>query len=174
MLTEIGPGDQQPDVVNAIIEIPANSAAVKYEIDKATGMLCVDRFMATAMHYPCDYGYIPGTLSEDGDPTDILIISPVPLLPGSVIQARPVGVLLMTDEHGIDAKVLAVPADKITPMYQHIKDIGDVDQFLLKKITHFFEHYKDLEPGKWVKVDSWKDVASAKKEIIDSIKRKNQ
>jgi len=171
MLTEVGPGEKQPDTVNVIIEIPANSAAIKYEVDKKSGMLRVDRFMPTSMHYPCDYGYIPGTLSEDGDPVDVLVMSPLPLLPGCLIEVRPVGVLHMTDESGLDCKILAVPTDKLTPTYQHVKDIADVDPFLLKKIAHFFEHYKDLEQGKWVKIEGWKDSAMAKHEIIESIKR---
>ena len=170
-LYRVGPGDKVPDQVNVVIEIPAHSGPVKYEVDKESGAMFVDRFMATAMFYPCNYGYVPHTLSEDGDPVDVLVITPVPVISGAVIAARPVGVLEMTDESGIDAKVLAVPADKQSTRYRNVHGPDDVTPELLAAITHFFEHYKDLEEGKWVKVNGWRDAEVAKREIINSIQR---
>ena len=170
-LRRIKPGNNVPDDLNVIIEIPARSEPIKYEVDKDSGALFVDRFMATCMHYPCDYGYIPQTLSEDGDPVDVLVLSPVALNRGCIVRCRPVGMLNMTDESGIDSKILAVPIDKLTPLYKNIQDLKDVPELLLKQIGHFFNHYKDLEEGKWVKLDGWVDMAAAKKEILNSIKR---
>ena len=172
-LNTITAGKDVPNDINVIIEIPANSQPVKYEVDKDSGALFVDRFMSTAMFYPANYGYIPQTLSEDGDPVDVLVITPFPLLSGSVIRCRTIGVLNMTDEAGADAKLLAVPVDKLSQEYRHIKSYKDVSKNLLNSIAHFFEHYKDLEPEKWVKVDGWADVDSAKREIEASIKRYN-
>lgn len=172
-LYRVGPGDKTPDLVNVVIEIPAQSGPVKYEVDKDSGAMFVDRFMATAMFYPCNYGYVPGTLSEDGDPVDVLVITPVPVISGSVIKARPIGVLAMTDESGVDAKVLAVPADKLSTRYRSMNSPDDVTPELLAAIKHFFEHYKDLEEGKWVKVEGWQDAAAAKREIMASIERYN-
>ncbi len=172
-LKKITAGKDVPNDINVIIEIPANSQPVKYEIDKDSGALFVDRFMSTAMFYPANYGYIPQTLSEDGDPVDVLVITPLPLLSGSVIRCRPIGVLNMTDEAGADAKLLAVPVDKLCREYQHIHSYKDISEHLLNSIEHFFEHYKDLEPEKWVKVDGWADAANAKHEIEASIKRYN-
>ena len=172
-LNTITAGKDVPNDINVIIEIPANSQPVKYEVDKDSGALFVDRFMSTAMFYPANYGYIPQTLSEDGDPVDVLVITPFPLLSGSVIRCRTIGVLNMTDEAGADAKLLAVPVDKLSQEYRHIKSYTDVSKNLLNSIAHFFEHYKDLEPEKWVKVDGWADVESAKHEIEASIKRYN-
>lgn len=169
-LDRVGPGDNLPECMNVIIEIPAHSDPVKYEVDKETGALFVDRFMNTAMFYPCDYGYVPHTLSDDGDPADVLVISPYALLSGSVIKCRPVGVLNMADESGGDAKILAVPLDK---MYDDIQDIKDVSPRLLAKLGHFFEHYKDLEPNKWVKLEGWAGVADAKAELSESVERYN-
>lgn len=170
-LNAVPAGKKLPDEVNVIIEIPAHADPVKYEVDKDTGAIFVDRFMATCMHYPTNYGYVPNTLSEDGDPVDVLVITPFPLLAGSVIRCRPVGVLNMTDESGKDAKVLAVPVDKLSTIYRSVQDINDVSELLLKQLEHFFEHYKDLEPGKWVKVDGWADAAAAKAEIVGSVAR---
>lgn len=170
-LNAVPAGKNLPDEVNVIIEIPAHADPVKYEVDKDSGAMFVDRFMATCMHYPVNYGYVPNTLSEDGDPVDVLVITPFPLLSGSVIRCRPVGVLNMTDESGKDAKVLAVPVDKLSTIYRNVKEINDVPELTLKQIEHFFEHYKDLEPGKWVKVDGWADAAAAKDEITGSVKR---
>lgn len=171
MLNFVTPGAKAPIEVNVVIEIPAHSEPVKYEVDKTTGAMVVDRFMATSMRYPCDYGYIPQTLSNDGDPVDVLVISPLPLISGSVIAVRPVGMLSMTDEAGIDVKIIAVPIDKLTPIYRQIKSHADLGQFLLDKIAHFFQHYKDLEPNKWVKIDGWQDAKAAQEEILESIKR---
>jgi inorganic pyrophosphatase len=165
-INDIPAGKNLPDEINVIIEIPANSDPVKYEVDKDTGALLVDRFMATAMFYPCNYGYIPNTLSEDGDPLDVLVPTPYPLINGAVIKCRPVGVLKMEDESGIDAKLIAVPVDKLSVIYRDIKEATDLPALLLQQIEHFFEHYKDLEKGKWVKVQGWADAAEAKAEII--------
>lgn len=164
-------GKRVPDEVNVIIEIPMLAAGVKYEVDKHTGVLSVDRFMTTAMHYPANYGYIPNTLSEDGDPVDVLVVTPMPLLSGSVIAARPIGMLNMSDESGVDAKIVAVPVSKLSKLYDSVKSVDDLPKSLISSITHFFEHYKDLEEGKWVKVTGWADVASAHQEIMASIAR---
>ncbi|MBL4762775.1 MAG: inorganic diphosphatase [Gammaproteobacteria bacterium] len=169
-LDRVSSGKDVPTEINVIIEIPAHSDPVKYEVDKETGAMFVDRFMSTAMHYPCNYGYVPHTLSKDGDPVDVLVVTPVPLISGSVIQCRPVAVLLMTDDGGDDAKILAVPIDKLCQQSKNIKGKADVSPLLLNQISHFFEHYKDLEDGKWVRVDGWGDVDEAKKEILDSVK----
>ncbi|GAA0373884.1 inorganic diphosphatase [Bowmanella denitrificans] len=170
-LNAVPAGKNLPEEVNVIIEIPAHSDPVKYEVDKESGAIFVDRFMATCMHYPTNYGYVPHTLSEDGDPVDVLVITPFPLLAGSVIACRPVGVLKMTDESGTDAKVLAVPKDKLSTIYRNVKDIEDVPELLRNQIEHFFEHYKDLEPNKWVKIDGWDNAEAAKEEIVSSVKR---
>jgi inorganic pyrophosphatase len=172
-LDRVSSGDNVPDNINVIIEIPSHSDPVKYEVDKDTGAMFVDRFMNTAMHYPCNYGYIPHTLSEDGDPVDVLVVTPIPLISGSVISCRPVGVLKMTDESGEDAKVLAVPITKLCGLYKNTNSINDLSPMLLKQISHFFEHYKDLEENKWVKIDGWAEADSAKTEIVDSINRFN-
>ncbi len=165
---------ESPDIINVVIEIPANSDPVKYEIDKDTGALIVDRFMGTAMQYPTNYGYIPHTLADDGDPVDVLVIAPAALLSGSVISCRPIGLLKMVDEAGDDPKVLAVPIEKLTPYYNKVNSYSDIMEEKLSKISHFFEHYKDLEPGKWVKINGWADVDEAKKEILESIIRNQQ
>lgn len=164
-------GDKIPGEVNVIIEIPSHSDPVKYEVDKATGAMFVDRFMSTPMYYPCNYGYIPHTLSEDGDPVDVLVVAPVPLISGSVITCRPIGVLKMTDEAGSDAKLLAVPVTKLCDLYADVSGPEDMPQQLLAQIGHFFEHYKDLEKNKWVKLEGWGNVDEAKEEILSSIKR---
>ncbi|MFC3095299.1 inorganic diphosphatase [Alteromonas sediminis] len=173
-LNAVPAGKNLPDEVNVIIEIPAQADPVKYEVDKDTGAVFVDRFMATCMHYPANYGYVPHTLSDDGDPVDVLVVTPYPLLTGSVIKCRPVGVLNMTDESGQDAKVIAVPVDKLSTIYRDVKEISDLPPLLLKQIEHFFERYKDLEPNKWVKIDGWADTAAAKKEIVESVERHNK
>jgi len=167
----IQPGNNVPDDINVIIEIPSHSAPIKYEVDKVSGSLFVDRFMATAMYYPANYGYVPHTLSEDNDPVDVLVVTPAPLLSGSIINCRPAAVLEMTDESGVDSKILAVPNDKLSQLYRHIKEPEDFSKCLLETISHFFNHYKDLEEGKWVKINGWKDSAAAKKEILASIER---
>ena len=169
-LDRVGSGKNLPDDINVIIEIPSHSDPVKYEVDKETGALFVDRFMNTAMFYPCNYGYIPHTLSDDGDPVDVLVMSPYALLSGSVVQCRPVGMLKMTDESGEDAKIIAVPHDS---MYDDVQDINDISKRKLDKLAHFFEHYKDLEKNKWVKVEGWVDIKEAKAEIMASLERYN-
>ena len=155
-------GNNPPDEINVIIEIPKDADPVKYEVDKASGAIFVDRILSTPMRYPCNYGYVPHTVCGDGDPADVLVILPLPLIPGSVIRCRPVGVLKMTDEAGGDEKILAVPVDKVFAGYSHIDDIGKVSQHWLERIGHFFEHYKDLEKGKWVKLDGWGGAGDAK------------
>jgi inorganic pyrophosphatase len=172
-LDRVSTGKNCPHDVNVIIEIPSHSDPVKYEVDKETGAMFVDRFMGTAMHYPCNYGYIPHTLSDDGDPADVLVVTPVPLISGSVIRVRPVGMLKMTDESGEDAKILAVPVDKLSRMYREISSVREMPRPLLDSIAHFFEHYKDLEDGKWVRIEGWLGAEEAKKEIMDSIDRFN-
>ncbi|MYN11975.1 inorganic diphosphatase [Pusillimonas sp. TS35] len=170
-LDRVPPGDNLPDEFNVVIEIPMNADPVKYEVDKESGAVFVDRFMLTAMHYPCNYGYIPQTLSEDGDPVDVLVLTPFAIQAGAVIRARAIGVLKMEDEAGLDAKLLAVPADKLYPPYSVIKTVQDVPELELKRIQHFFEHYKDLEKGKWVKVQGWEGPEAARKEIVDGAER---
>jgi len=169
-LDRVSSGNNVPNEINVVIEIPSHADPVKYELDKETGAMFVDRFMSTAMHYPCNYGYVPHTLSKDGDPVDVLVLSPVPLISGSVIQCRPVGVLLMTDEAGDDAKVLALPIDKLCKTYRQIDSCRDLPEDLLNQISHFFEHYKDLDEGKWVRIGGWGGVDEAKSEILDSLK----
>lgn len=165
-LHNVTPGAKSPEEFNVIIEIPMNADPIKYEVDKETGAMFVDRFMTTAMHYPCNYGYVPQTLSDDGDPVDVLVITPFALTPGVVVTCRPIGILKMEDEAGGDAKVLAVPTTKILPIYDHWKRPEDINQMRLKAIQHFFEHYKDLEPDKWVKVVGWDGPEAAKQEIV--------
>ncbi len=171
ILENVLPGNKAPDEINVIVEIPALSDPIKYEVDKETGAMFVDRFMLTCMHYPCNYGYVPKTLSEDGDPIDVLVPTPNPLISGSVIQCRPVGVLNMEDESGIDTKIIAVPVRQITPLYDDVIEASDLPSLLLNQIRHFFEHYKDLDDGKWVKVVDWSGAAAAKQQIQDSIQR---
>ena len=168
-LNRVSSGRNLPDDFNVIIEIPAHGEPIKYEVDKESGAMFVDRFMSTAMHYPCNYGYVPHTLSADGDPVDVLVLTPVPLITGSVVRCRPVGVLKMTDESGDDAKVLAVPVDKLCNLYRKVKDFRDLPEMLLEQIAHFFEHYKDLDEGKWVRVDGWAGLEEAKAEILASV-----
>ncbi|MGQ0286625.1 inorganic diphosphatase [Pasteurellaceae bacterium 22721_9_1] len=170
-LESVPAGKELPDDIYVVIEIPANSDPIKYEVDKETGTLFVDRFMATAMFYPANYGYVNNTLSSDGDPVDVLVPTPYPLQPGSVIRCRPVGVLKMTDEAGGDAKVIAVPHTKLSKEYDHIKDVNDLPALLKAQIQHFFESYKALEAGKWVKVEGWGDVNEARQEILESFER---
>ncbi|MDR3491076.1 MAG: inorganic diphosphatase [Gammaproteobacteria bacterium] len=170
-LKSVSTGRNVPDDVNVVIEIPAHSDPVKYEVDKESGAIMVDRFMSTSMHYPCDYGYIPNTLSEDGDPVDVLVVAPFPLMTGIVIRCRPIGMLRMTDDGGPDAKILAVPVDKLSTLYRHIQQPEDLSKELLASIVHFFQHYKDLEEGKWVKIAGWENQDAAKKEILESAKR---
>ena len=168
-LDKVTPGDKAPDEFNVIIEIPMNADPIKYEVDKDTGAIFVDRFMSTAMHYPTNYGYVPQTLSGDGDPVDVLVVTPVPLIPGVVVTCRPVGILKMQDEAGEDGKVLAVPIPKLLSLYSRWEKPEDMSPARLNTIGHFFEHYKDLEPGKWVKVLGWEGPDAARKEITDGI-----
>jgi len=169
-LDRVGPGINFPNEINVVVEIPAHSDPVKYELDKKTGAMFVDRFMSTAMHYPCNYGYVPHTLSKDGDLVDVMVVTTYPLISGSVIRCRPIGVLKMTDESGDDAKILAVPADKLSQMYRNIQDFRDMPAVVLEQIAHFFEHYKDLDEGKWVRVEGWGGVDEAKEEILASVR----
>ena len=172
-LDRVSSGRDVPNDFNVIIEIPMNADPIKYEVDKETGAMFVDRFMSTCMHYPCNYGYIPHTLSEDGDPVDVLVISPVPLISGVVVRCRPLGMLQMTDEAGGDAKVLAVPIDKLCGLYRGVKSHADLSDLTCSQIAHFFEHYKDLEPGKWVKITGWAGVTEAEVEITSGVHRYN-
>ncbi len=164
-------GKNSPDEVNVIIEIPGRGAPVKYEIDKESGALFVDRFMMVSMNYPFHYGFIPHTLSDDGDPCDVLVICDTEVFPSTVIKSKPIGVLMMEDESGFDEKILAVPANKIHPAYQNVNDINDLPEILLDRVKHFFESYKALEKGKWVKVKGWEGAEKAKEMIKQSIER---
>jgi inorganic pyrophosphatase len=168
-LHNVTPGSKAPEEFNVIIEIPMNADPIKYEVDKDSGALFVDRFMTTAMHYPCNYGYIPNTLAGDGDPVDVLVITPFALTPGVVVTCRALGLLRMDDEAGQDAKLLAVPITKILPMYSKWTKPEDISPMRLNAIQHFFEHYKDLEPGKWVKVQGWEGAEAAIEEIRQGI-----
>ena len=170
-LNLVSAGKSLPDDFNVIIEISAHSDPIKYEADDGSGVLFVDRFMGTSMHYPCNYGYINHTIAGDGDPVDVLVVTPFPLAPGVVVRCRPVGVLKMEDDGGLDAKVVAVPVSKLTTLYDNIKTHEDMPALLLKQISHFFEHYKDLEPGKWVKVLGWRGLEEARQEIIEGVTR---
>ncbi len=163
-------GKELPNDFYTVIEIPANHDPIKYEIDKDMDCLMVDRFMATPMFYPANYGYIPNTLADDGDPLDVLVITPYPVQAGSVIRSRPVGVLMMEDDGGGDAKLIAVPHDKLSKSYSNIQDIDDVPQLLRNQIEHFFSHYKDLEAGKWVKIEGWDNADKARELITESVK----
>ena len=170
-LDRVDAGRDLANDFNVIVEIPMNADPIKYEIDKSTGALFVDRFLSTAMHYPCNYGYIPDTISDDGDPVDVLVVSPFPLMPGVVVRCRPIGMLKMADEAGGDHKLVAVPIDKLTPLYRQIETVRDLPELSLSQIAHFFGHYKDLEPGKWVKVEGWGSPEEAKQEIRNAAKR---
>ena len=170
-LDQVNSGRNPPEEINVVIEIPKDSEPVKYEVDKESGAIFVDRILSTPMRYPCNYGYVPDTLCGDGDPADVLVVLPLPLVPGSVVRCRPVGVLKMSDEAGTDEKILAVPVSKVFAGYAHVEDIGQVSSHWLERIGHFFEHYKDLEKGKWVKLEGWGDAAEAKKILVDSIER---
>ena len=170
-VSKISPGRNPPLEINVLIEIPQGGIPVKYEIDKVSGALFVNRFLHTAMYYPANYGFIPNTLSQDGDPCDALALSQVAVTPGSVIRCRPVGALLMEDEHGIDEKILSVPVDELNPYYDKIKEYTDLPSILRGQLEHFFEHYKDLEKNKWVKGLQWASRDDAYKLIVESISR---
>ena len=165
-LSDVTSGKDLPNDFNVVIEIPADSDPIKYEVDKETGVLCVDRFVGTGMRYPVNYGYIPQTIADDGDPVDVCVITPFPILAGAVIRCRPICVLEMEDEGGVDWKVLAVPVTKLCQRYADWKSVDDVPAEQLNQIRHFFEHYKDLEAGKWVKLKDWKSVEEAGKMIL--------
>lgn len=164
-------GKDLPNDFNVVIEIPANHNPIKYEVDKDADAIFVDRFVATPMFYPANYGYIPQTLSEDGDALDVLVVSPYPVMPGSVIRSRAVGVLNMSDESGPDAKLIAVPHSKLTRLYDEVKEISDLPDLLIQQIKHYFENYKALEAGKWVKVIGWDNADAARTEIVASRNR---
>ena len=165
----VSAGKDVPNDINVIIEISAQGDPIKFEVDKDSGAVFVDRFMGTSMRYPLNYGYVPHTVAGDGNPVDVLVVTPFPLQPGVVIRCRPVGVLKMEDDGGVDAKVVAVPVSKLTPLYDKVQTIDDLPELLMRQTVHFFEHYKDLEPGKWVKVLGWGTVDEAKKEIVDGL-----
>ena len=169
----ISVGKNPPDDVNVIVEVPVGGQPIKYEMDKEAGALVVDRFLYTPMTYPGNYGFVPHTLSEDGDPIDVLIANTRPLVPGCVINVRPIGVLVMEDDGGKDEKIIAVPVPKLTRRYDKVENYTDLPEITLKQIEHFFTHYKDLEPGKWVKIAGWQDVATAKKMILEAVERYN-
>ncbi len=171
ILDNLSLGEDVPRDINVVIEIPAHGAPVKYEVEKDSGTLMVDRFMGTAMFYPCNYGFMPHTLSDDGDAVDVLVVTPVPIISGSVIRCRPIGMLKMTDEAGEDHKVLAVPVSKLTKLYDDVQSPQDFHDDTISQITHFFEQYKALESGKWVKVESWVGTDEAQAEIMESIAR---
>ncbi|MBK7768475.1 MAG: inorganic diphosphatase [Sulfuritalea sp.] len=168
-LDRVPSGDDLPNDFNVVIEIAMHSEPIKYEVDKESGAIFVDRFMSTAMHYPCNYGYIPHTIAGDGDPVDVLVLSQFALPPGVVVHCRPIGMLKMADEAGEDAKVLAVPVDRLTPMYRKVRGTSDLQPIVLEQIAHFFQHYKDLEPGKFVKLLGWFGIEEARKEIMDGV-----
>jgi len=170
-ISKIETGENPPWDVNVLIEIPQGAAPVKYEIDKESGAMVVDRFLHTAMYYPCNYGFIPHTLSQDGDPCDVVLVAPSPVVTGCVVRCRPVGVLLMKDEKGVDEKILCVPVDKLHPYYSGVKSYRDLPTILTEQIQHFFEHYKDLEKGKWVKAVDWLGPDHAAKMIAEGIER---
>jgi|TARA_R100000455_G_scaffold20984_1_gene10571 inorganic pyrophosphatase len=168
-VSKIPAGKNVPWDVNVIIEIPIGGVPVKYEVDKDSGAMFVDRFLHTAMFYPCNYGFIPQTLADDGDPVDVLVAGPIPVMPGAIIRARPVGVLIMEDEAGQDEKILSVPVDALHPYYSNINNYTDLRGILLDQISHFFEHYKDLETDKWVRIKRWGDAEEAAEIIRKSL-----
>ncbi len=170
-LDAIPVGKNPPEDINVLIEVPVGGEPIKYEMDKESGTLFVDRFLYTPMRYPGNYGFVPHTLSEDGDPIDVLIANTRPLVPGCVMSCRPIGVLVMADEKGKDEKIVAVPTSKISRRWENVHDFSDLPEITRDQINHFFEHYKDLEPGKWVKVENWGDAARAKQMITEAIER---
>ena len=169
-LDSIAPGNNPPFDINVLVEVPIGGEPIKYELDKASGTLIVDRMLYTSMHYPGNYGFVPHTLSADGDPIDVLIANSRPIVPGAICNCRPVGVLYMTDEAGGDEKIIAVPSDKVSPTYRKIMNYSDLPEMLLSRIAHFFHHYKDLETGKWVKIDRWGDASEARAMIETALK----
>jgi len=170
-LDAIAIGKNPPEDINVVVEVAIGGEPIKYEMDKEAGTLVVDRFLYTPMRYPGNYGFVPHTLSDDGDPIDVLIANTRPIIPGAVINVRPVGVLKMEDDGGIDEKIIAVPSTKLTRRYEKVVNYSDLPQITLDQIKHFFEHYKDLEPGKWVKIAGWGDAAEAKALIQEAVER---
>ncbi|WOI53484.1 inorganic diphosphatase [Parvularcula sp. LCG005] len=168
-ISKIPAGKDLPGDINVIVEVPLGGEPIKYEVDKDSGAMFVDRFLYTSMRYPCNYGFIPHTLSGDGDPCDVMVLGQRPLFPGAVVRARPIGVLLMEDEAGVDEKILAAPHPKLTRYYDNIHTYEDVQPILLERIWHFFNHYKDLEPNKWVKVIEWQGKEAAERLILEGI-----
>ena len=168
---QVKAGKDVPNDINVIIEISAQGDPIKFEVDKDSGAVFVDRFMGTSMRYPINYGYVPHTIAGDGDPVDVLVVTPIPLITGVVVRCRPVGMLKMTDEAGVDAKLLAVPVDKLCGLYKGVEKPEDIQPLLLAQISHFFEHYKDLEKGKWVKVEGWTGADDARAEILAGVER---
>ncbi|MBN7761129.1 inorganic diphosphatase [Nitratireductor aquibiodomus] len=167
----ISTGDNPPEDVNVIIEVPVGGQPIKYEMDKNSGTLVVDRFLYTPMTYPGNYGFVPHTLSDDGDPIDVLVCNTRQLIPGCVINVRPIGVLVMEDNSGQDEKIIAVPSAHLTRRYENVHNYKDLPEITLQQIQHFFEHYKDLEPGKWVKIGDWLDAGEAGRLIVEAIER---
>lgn len=170
-ISKISAGRNPPVDVNALIEIPVGGLPVKYEVDKKSGALVVDRFLHTAMFYPANYGFIPQTLSLDGDPCDVLVVCNIPVVPGAVVRCRPVGALMMEDQSGIDEKIVAVPTDDSHPYYAGVRSYLDLPEILRQQIEHFFRHYKDLEPKKWVRIDQWVDAKEAERLIMEAVER---
>ena len=170
-IAKLPPGKNPPHEINVLIEVPVRSDPIKYEYDKDNGFIFVDRYLYTTMFYPCNYGFVPQTLSLDGDPVDVMVIGRMPVIPGAVLRARPIGVLKMEYEAGLDEKILAVPIDKITQVHRNTRSYKDVPEIDLARISHFFEHYKDLEPNKWVKVLGWEDREEAERLIMEGIER---
>jgi inorganic pyrophosphatase len=164
-------GTHPPEDVNVIIEVPIGGEPIKYEMDKAAGTLVVDRFLHTPMRYPGNYGFVPHTLSDDGDPIDVLVANTRPIVPGAIINVRPIGVLKMHDDGGGDEKIIAVPVPRLTKRYESVHEYTDLPAITREQIQHFFEHYKDLEVGKWVKLIGWGDAAEARQLIVDAIER---
>jgi inorganic pyrophosphatase len=170
-ISKLPPGRNPPDEINVLIEVPLRSDPIKYEYDKDNGFIFVDRYLYTTMFYPCNYGFIPNTLSLDGDPVDVMVVGRMPVVPGAILRSRPIGVLKMEDEAGQDEKILAVPIDKITQVHRNVRSYHDIPDIDLRRITHFFEHYKDLEPDKWVKILGWGDADEARQIIVEGIER---
>lgn len=170
-LSKIATGENPPDDLNVVIEVPLGGDPIKYEIDKASGAMFVDRYLYTEMRYPCNYGFVPHSLSLDGDPIDVMVVGNRPLVPGSVVRSRPIGVLMMTDDKGQDEKILAVPHRALTSYYDTISDYQDLPRTLIDKIQHFFEHYKDLETGKWSRVDGWFGIEKAHELVSSAVER---
>ncbi len=170
-LNLVSPGPNIPEAINAIIEIPMHADPIKYEVDKASGEIFVDRVLSTPMRYPCNYGYMPGTLCEDGDPLDVLVVVPIALITGAIIECKPLGVMDMTDEKGRDTKLITVPVPRIFTPYAHYRKLADISVETRGRIQHFFTHYKDLEMNKWVRVDGWRDVRDAHAEVLACMER---